>query len=277
MPIALTCPTCSTKLKAPDAAAGRKLKCPKCAAVIAVPPASANRPPPAPAAGPPARPPQVAVAAPANHPPSAAGGIVPAAQRPAQPRTDYRDCPFCGEPILPAAKKCKHCGEMLDPVLRSLEDSRRAAAQSPVVMHVNQQVVVPGNPLSKSSNPLLSALGNVLWVVLGGGIILFLEYLVGGFLLCLTIVGIPFGLQCIKLANLALLPFGKQIVHRESATGCLTTIMNLAWVVIAGVWIALTHVFFALLCAITVILLPFAKQHMKLAALALQPFGKQVC
>ena len=92
--------------------------------------------------------------------------------------------------------------------------------------HAHQQVTMPVNPLTTSSNPLLSAIGNVLWIVFGGGFILFLEYFLGGFLLCLTIVGIPFGLQCFKLAVLALLPFGRQIVFKESGTGCLALAMN---------------------------------------------------
>jgi uncharacterized membrane protein YccF (DUF307 family) len=142
--------------------------------------------------------------------------------------------------------------------------------------YVGQQFYVPPNPLSSSSNPLLSALGNILWIVFGGGLVLFLMYLLGGVLLCLTIVGIPFGLQCLKLASLALLPFGRQIVFRESAAGCLATVMNLLWLLVAGIWIALTHLVFALTCAITIILLPFSLQHVKLASLALTPFGKDV-
>jgi uncharacterized membrane protein YccF (DUF307 family) len=135
---------------------------------------------------------------------------------------------------------------------------------------------MPVNPLTGSSDPMLSALGNILWIVFGGGLVLFLEYLVGGVLLCLTVIGIPFGLQCLKLATLALLPFGKEVVFTESAAGCLATVMNLLWLLVAGLWIALTHVLFALICAITIILLPFAVQHMKLASLALMPFGREV-
>ncbi len=122
----------------------------------------------------------------------------------------------------------------------------------------------------------MSLLGNVLWIVLGGGIFLFLEYLLGGVVLCLTIIGIPFGIQCIKLSFLALMPFGKEIRHSEKSTGCLSTVMNLIWILIGGIWIALTHLIFAILCAITIIGIPFAKQHMKLAAFSLMPFGKEV-
>jgi len=122
----------------------------------------------------------------------------------------------------------------------------------------------------------MSLLGNILWIVLGGGFILFLEYLISGIALCLTIIGIPFGIQCIKLSFLALMPFGKEIRNTEKSPGFLSTIMNLIWIFIGGIWISLTHLLLAVLCAITIIGLPFAKQHMKLASLALVPFGKEV-
>lgn len=122
----------------------------------------------------------------------------------------------------------------------------------------------------------MSLLGNLLWIFLGGGIFLFFEYLFGGVVLCMTIVGIPFGIQCIKLSVLALLPFGHDVIQRERPVGCLSTVMNLIWILFGGIWIALTHLIFAILCAITIIGLPFAKQHMKLASLALTPFGKEI-
>ncbi len=122
----------------------------------------------------------------------------------------------------------------------------------------------------------MSLLGNILWILLGGGIILFLEYLISGILLCITIIGIPFGIQCIKISFLALLPFGREIRSMEKASGCVSTLMNIIWILIGGIWISITHVVFAVLCAITIIGIPFAKQHLKLASLALVPFGKVV-
>ncbi|MFC1717656.1 YccF domain-containing protein [Candidatus Poribacteria bacterium] len=122
----------------------------------------------------------------------------------------------------------------------------------------------------------MSVLGNLLWIILGGGILICLEYLVSGLLLCLTIIGIPFGVQCLKLAFLGLVPFGKEVVDKESYTGCLAIVMNILWILLGGIWIALTHVIFAILCAITIIGLPFAKQHIKLASLALTPFGRSI-
>lgn len=119
-------------------------------------------------------------------------------------------------------------------------------------------------------------LGNVLWIFLGGGIFIFFEYLFAGIGLCLTVIGIPFGIQSFKLAFLGLLPFGKEAVPTESADGALAVIMDVIWLAIGGVWIALTHLFFALLCALTVIGIPFALQHWKLAKLALLPFGREI-
>ncbi|MBN1433617.1 YccF domain-containing protein [Candidatus Fermentibacterales bacterium] len=121
----------------------------------------------------------------------------------------------------------------------------------------------------------MSLLGNLLWIVLGGGLILALEYFAVGLLMFCTFVGIPFGVQCMKLAWLSLLPFGKEVRSRQKASGCVSTVMNVLWIVTGGIVVSLTHVVFALLCALTIIGIPFAKQHMKLASLALAPFGRQ--
>lgn len=121
----------------------------------------------------------------------------------------------------------------------------------------------------------MNLLGNILWLILGG-IILFLEYFIGGLVLCLTIIGIPFGLQCIKLSFVALFPFGKEIVTKESNSGCLSVVMNIIWILVGGIWVALTHLVFALICAITIIGIPFARQHIKLMELSFAPFGKEV-
>ncbi len=122
----------------------------------------------------------------------------------------------------------------------------------------------------------MNAIGNILWIIFGGGLFLFLEYFIGGLLLCITIIGIPFGLQCIKLSFMALLPFGKEVVHTDNASGCLSVIMNIIWILVGGIWVALTHVVFAVICAITIIGIPFALQHMKLVSLSFTPFGKEV-
>ena len=122
----------------------------------------------------------------------------------------------------------------------------------------------------------MNTIGNILWIFIGGGIFIFLEYLLGGLILCLTIVGIPFGIQAFRLAALSLTPFGKEVVQAQQSQGCLSTLMNIIWILVGGIWIALTHVIFAVLMAITIIGIPFARQHVKLAAFSFTPFGYQI-
>lgn len=121
----------------------------------------------------------------------------------------------------------------------------------------------------------MSLLGNLLWIILGGFLIA-LFYLIGGLVLCLTIVGIPFGVQLIKLSLLALAPFGKEVNTEGSASGLLEIVMNVLWWIFGGVEVAITHLVLALILAITIVGLPFAKQHIKLLKLALVPFGARI-
>lgn len=121
----------------------------------------------------------------------------------------------------------------------------------------------------------MKILGNLIWLIFGGFAI-FLEYIIAGLALCITIVGIPFGIQSFKLGVLALWPFGQKIEYMNYAPGCLSTIMNVIWFLIGGIWIALTHVFFGLLLSITIIGIPWGRQHFKMASLALTPFGRKV-
>lgn len=116
---------------------------------------------------------------------------------------------------------------------------------------------------------------NILWLILGG-IFTFVEYVIASLLMMATIIGIPFGLQTLKLALLALNPFGKRIETVPQAGGCLSLIMNILWIILGGFAICISHLFFGLLLFITIIGMPFALQHFKLAALALAPFGKKV-
>ena len=118
-------------------------------------------------------------------------------------------------------------------------------------------------------------LGNIIWFVFGG-VLIFLEYIISGLLLCLTIIGIPFGVQCIKLSLLGLTPFGRTISQGDSGSCCISVLMNIIWILIGGIWIALTHLIFGILFGITIVGIPFAKQHFKLASLALSPFGKRI-
>lgn len=121
----------------------------------------------------------------------------------------------------------------------------------------------------------MSLLANLIWLVFGG-IIIAVEYLISSLLLMVTIVGIPFGIQTMKLAALALWPFGKETRLKTSDSGCLSTLMNIIWICIGGIWISLTHVLFGILFTITIIGLPFGLQHFKLAGLALTPFGREI-
>jgi uncharacterized membrane protein YccF (DUF307 family) len=115
---------------------------------------------------------------------------------------------------------------------------------------------------------------NLLWAILGGGLITAIEYLLVGLVCCLTIVGIPFGLQCFKLAGLALFPFGKDFTPQGK--GAVSFLFNLVWLVFAGIWIFLTHLALAVSLAVTLIGIPFAFQHLKLGMLALAPFGTRI-
>ena len=118
-------------------------------------------------------------------------------------------------------------------------------------------------------------LGNLIWLIFGG-LVTAIEYFVASLLLFITVIGIPFGLQTLKIAELTLWPFGKDTQTMEHSSGCLSTLMNIIWILIGGIWISLTHIVFGILLAITIIGIPFAKQHFKLAALALAPFGREV-
>lgn len=121
----------------------------------------------------------------------------------------------------------------------------------------------------------MNFIGNVLWIVLGG-LFVCLEYIVSSILLMITIIGIPFGLQTLKMGMLALLPFGARIESSSSDGGCLSIFMNVIWILLGGIWIALSHLVLGLLFCITIIGIPFGMQHFKLAGLALTPFGKTV-
>jgi len=118
-------------------------------------------------------------------------------------------------------------------------------------------------------------IGNIIWLLFGGFVIA-LEYFVASLLLMITIIGIPFGVQTLKLAILALWPFGSRITDNGNFGGCLSVLMNLIWILLGGIWICLSHLVFGLLFCITIIGIPFGRQHFKMAALALTPFGKTI-
>ncbi len=121
----------------------------------------------------------------------------------------------------------------------------------------------------------MKILGNLIWLIFGG-IIIAIEYFIGSILLMITIVGIPFGIQTLKMAAMAIWPFGRDTRVHSRASGCLYILMNILWLVCGGLWIAITHAFFGALLCITIIGIPFGLQHFKLTAIALSPFGRDI-
>ncbi|MEC4803809.1 MAG: YccF domain-containing protein [Jaaginema sp. PMC 1079.18] len=119
----------------------------------------------------------------------------------------------------------------------------------------------------------MSLLGNIIWLIFGG-FLSGIGYIVGGLSLCLTIIGIPFGIQSIKIGFATMTPFGREVVESRTANGTLETIFNVIWIVLFGWGIALSHITHAAILAITIVGLPFAKQHIKLINMALFPFGR---
>ena len=121
----------------------------------------------------------------------------------------------------------------------------------------------------------MNLLLNIIWVIFGG-LVIAIEYVVSSIAMMITIIGIPFGLQTLKLALVALWPFGTKIVDNPWPSGCLAGIMNVIWWFLGGFAIALTHLVLGVVFCITVIGIPFGMQHFKLARLALLPFGVSV-
>jgi uncharacterized membrane protein YccF (DUF307 family) len=121
----------------------------------------------------------------------------------------------------------------------------------------------------------MNLLGNLIWLIFGG-FFAALGYLLGGIVLCITVVGVPWGLQCFKMAALVLWPFGKKVVSSSNNAGCLNILFNIIWLLCGGLYTALMHVVFGLLLFITIIGIPFARQHFKLIEISMMPFGKKV-
>jgi uncharacterized membrane protein YccF (DUF307 family) len=121
----------------------------------------------------------------------------------------------------------------------------------------------------------MKILGNLVWLIFGG-IIIAIEYFIGSILLMITVVGIPFGLQTLKMGALALWPFGRDTRVQSRASGCLYIIMNILWLICGGLCIAITHAIFGALLCITIIGIPFGLQHFKLTGTALNPFGRDI-
>ena len=121
----------------------------------------------------------------------------------------------------------------------------------------------------------MSLLGNIIWLIFGG-FFAALGYMIGGIAICLTIIGIPFGIQSIKIGIASLTPFGKELVSDPDANDTMHVVFNLIWLVLFGWEIAMIHLSAAAVLALTIIGIPFALQHIKLIPLALFPFGRNL-
>jgi uncharacterized membrane protein YccF (DUF307 family) len=117
--------------------------------------------------------------------------------------------------------------------------------------------------------------GNLIWLIFGG-LVIAIEYFIGSMILMITIIGIPFGIQTLKMAALSLWPFGRDTRVHYRASGCLYILMNVLWLITGGLWIAATHAIFGIILCITIIGIPFGLQHFKLTAIALSPFGRDI-
>lgn len=118
----------------------------------------------------------------------------------------------------------------------------------------------------------MSCLGNLLWFIFGG-CISGLSWMLAGCLWCISIIGIPYGIQCFKFASMSFFPFGKEIVY---GGGAVSFIVNVIWILISGIPLAVEHLVIGCLLCVTIIGIPFGLQQFKLAKLALMPFGTSI-
>ena len=121
----------------------------------------------------------------------------------------------------------------------------------------------------------MSLLGNIIWLILGG-LITAILYWLNGLLMCITIIGIPFGVQLIKIGTYALWPFGHEMVNKPNEPSVLSIVMNLLWVLLGWWETALVHLFFGLIFCITIVGIPWGLQHFKIAIGSIFPFGKEI-
>lgn len=120
----------------------------------------------------------------------------------------------------------------------------------------------------------MRVIGNILWLLLGG-LELAVAYAFFGLLAFVFIITIPFGVVAFRMAGYALWPFGRVLVRKPGA-GVGSGLANLIWILIAGIWLAIGHLIAAVINAVTIIGIPFAVAHLKLAGAALTPFGHEV-
>lgn len=119
----------------------------------------------------------------------------------------------------------------------------------------------------------MGCLGNIIWIVFGG-LISSLLWCIAGLVCCITVIGIPIGVQCFKIAGLVLAPFGKNV--EIGNFGAFGLVANICWIIFLGWELALNHLIAGALFCVTIIGIPFGVQHFKLAGLSLVPFGAKV-
>ncbi|PQJ89336.1 MULTISPECIES: YccF domain-containing protein [Aliivibrio] len=128
----------------------------------------------------------------------------------------------------------------------------------------------------------MSAIGNLIWFLFGG-VFMGLAWCFFGILAFISIIGIPWGRACFVIAGFSFFPFGKEAIARDEltlnediGTGSLGFIGNVLWFIFAGFWLAIGHVISAVACFVTIIGIPFAIQHLKLAAISIAPIGQTI-
>ena len=121
----------------------------------------------------------------------------------------------------------------------------------------------------------MSTLGNLVWLIFGG-LLVSACYFIMGLLYCITIIGIPVGVQLFKMASLSLCPFGREVADKNGQMDFLSILLNIFWIVFGGIEMALSHLVLGLIFCVTIVGIPFGLQHFKLALLALLPFGKEI-
>jgi uncharacterized membrane protein YccF (DUF307 family) len=121
----------------------------------------------------------------------------------------------------------------------------------------------------------MNFLGNIIWLIFGGLMAAF-GYFIGGIVLCITFIGLPWGVQCFKLAGFVLWPFGKKVVSDSDNMGCLNIFFNLVWILCGGLYTAIVHIVMGAILCLTIIGIPWGRQHFKLIEVSLMPFGKRI-
>jgi uncharacterized membrane protein YccF (DUF307 family) len=119
----------------------------------------------------------------------------------------------------------------------------------------------------------MSLILNILWIIFGGAVMA-LGWLLAALLMAISIIGLPWAPAALRIAGYTLLPFGYTVVERDGSA--VSVLGNIIWLVLAGWWLALAHLLVAIALAVTIIGLPFAWAHLKLAMLSLTPVGKEV-